>query len=60
LLEVSVGDTGQGELPPHTLVNLGAGQVVGEMALIDHGLRSATVRCVSENASLIVMQRDAF
>jgi carbonic anhydrase/acetyltransferase-like protein (isoleucine patch superfamily) len=60
MLEISVGETGQGELPPHTVVNLGEGQVVGEMALIDHGPRSATVRCVSETCSLIVMQRDDF
>ncbi len=60
LLEVSVGEAGQGELPPHTIVNLGEGQVVGEMALIDHGPRSATVRCVSEACSLIVMPSGAF
>jgi carbonic anhydrase/acetyltransferase-like protein (isoleucine patch superfamily) len=60
LLEISVGEAGQGELPPHTIVNLGEGQVVGEMALIDHGPRSATVRCVSETCALIVMEREAF
>jgi carbonic anhydrase/acetyltransferase-like protein (isoleucine patch superfamily) len=59
LLEISVGETGQGELPPHTIVSLGEGQVVGEMALIDHGPRSATVRCISETCALIVMERDA-
>ncbi len=60
LLEVSVGEAGQGELPPHTIVNLGEGQVVGEMALIDHGPRSATVRCISDVCSLIVMPSEAF
>jgi carbonic anhydrase/acetyltransferase-like protein (isoleucine patch superfamily) len=60
LLEISVGDSRQGDLPPYTIVNLGEGQVVGEMALIDHGPRSATVRCVSEACSLIVVERDAF
>jgi len=60
LLEISVGEAGQGELPPHTVVNLGEGQVVGEMALIDHGPRSATVRCISEDCSLIKMEREAF
>jgi carbonic anhydrase/acetyltransferase-like protein (isoleucine patch superfamily) len=60
LLEISVGESGQGELPPHTIVNLGEGQVVGEMALIDHGPRSATVRCVTEACSLIVIKRKAF
>jgi carbonic anhydrase/acetyltransferase-like protein (isoleucine patch superfamily) len=60
LLEVSIGETGQGVLPPHTVVNLGEGQVVGEMALIDHGPRSATVRCISPACSLMVVERDSF
>ena len=60
LLEVSVGEGGQGELPPHTVVHLGEGQVVGEIALIDHGPRSATVRCVSAACRLIVIERDDF
>ena len=60
LLEISVGENAQGELPPQTVVNLGAGQVVGEMALIDRGPRSATARCVSETCNLIVIEREAF
>ncbi len=60
LLEISVGEGGQGELPPRTVVHLGEGQVVGEMALIDRGPRSATVRCVSQNCALIVIEREAF
>ena len=35
-----------------TLVNLGPGQVVGEMALVDQGTRSATVR-VATDATII-------
>ncbi len=60
LLEVSVGETGAGSAPAHTIVTLGEGQVVGEMALIDRGPRSATVRCVSETCTLMVVERDAF
>jgi carbonic anhydrase/acetyltransferase-like protein (isoleucine patch superfamily) len=60
LLEVSVGAAAHGALAPHTVVSLGEGQVVGEMALIDRGPRSATVRCVSPTCSLVVMERDAF
>jgi CRP-like cAMP-binding protein len=56
LVEVTVGEAGEG---PRTVVNLGTGQVVGEMALVDRGPRSATVRCVTE-ATLNVLQRDAF
>jgi CRP-like cAMP-binding protein len=56
LVEVSTGETGEG---PHTVVNLGTGQAVGEMALVDRGPRSTTVRCVTE-AVLNVIQRDAF
>jgi CRP-like cAMP-binding protein len=60
LLEVSVGEPGQEDLPAHTVVNLGEGQVVGEMGLIDRGPRSATVRCVSDTCTVMVMERQAF
>jgi CRP/FNR family transcriptional regulator/CRP/FNR family cyclic AMP-dependent transcriptional regulator len=56
LVEVTVGEVGEG---PRTVVNLGTGQVVGEMALVDRGPRSATVRCVTD-ATLNVIERDAF
>lgn len=45
---------------PRTVVNLGQGQVFGEMALVDYGPRSATVRVISENATLQAIPRDAF
>ncbi len=60
LVEVSVGELGQGELPPHTVVNMGAGQIVGEMSLIDHGPRSATVRCATPTCQALVVEREAF
>lgn len=60
LLEVTVGEFGAGVLPPHTVVNLGAGQVVGEMSLVDHGPRSATVRCATSECHVLVIQREAF
>ena len=44
---------------PRSVVNLGTGQVVGEMALVDSGPRSATVRCVTD-AVVNVIGRDAF
>ncbi|RLC88347.1 MAG: hypothetical protein DRI37_05330 [Chloroflexi bacterium] len=38
-----------------TLVVLGAGQGFGEMAVLDAGPRSATIRCVSERAEVFVI-----
>jgi len=51
------------ELPtpaPQTIVSLGQGQVFGEMALIDKGPRSATVRCTADGSELYVIRRDDF
>ena len=58
MVEVTVGDSAEGA--PRTEVNLGTGQVVGEMALVDRGPRSATVRCVTEAATVNAIQREAF
>jgi CRP/FNR family transcriptional regulator, cyclic AMP receptor protein len=60
MLEVTVGEQGHGGLPAHTVVNLGSGQVVGEMSLVDHGPRSATVRCVTDTCRVLVIERPAF
>ncbi|MFQ5943043.1 MAG: cyclic nucleotide-binding domain-containing protein [Anaerolineales bacterium] len=45
---------------PRTVVNLGQGQVFGEMALVDYGPRSATVRVISETATLQAIPRQSF
>ena len=42
------------------IIRLGAGQIFGEMALVDQGLRSATVRCSTSPTRLFIMQRDDF
>jgi CRP/FNR family cyclic AMP-dependent transcriptional regulator len=45
---------------PQAIVSLGRGQVFGEMALIDKGPRSATVRCTADGSQLYVIGRDDF
>lgn len=45
---------------PRTVVNLGHGQVFGEMALVDYGPRSASIRVVSDAATVQAIHRDAF
>ena len=42
------------------VVNLGQGQIIGEMSLIDQGPRSATVRAISDAVIVQVIHRDAF
>lgn len=42
------------------LVNLGTGQTVGEIALIDQGTRSATVRAIGDGTILAWVDRDTF
>ena len=50
--------TGPPQLTP--VVRLGQGQFFGEMALVDHGARSATVRCVEDGTTLYVIPRQEF
>ncbi len=45
---------------PRTVVNLGQGQIFGEMALVDHGPRSASVRAISEKTVVQAIRRDDF
>jgi len=56
-VEVILEDTPAGS---QTAVYLGRGQIFGEMALIDYGERSATIRCASKKAGLAVIERDDF
>jgi CRP-like cAMP-binding protein len=42
------------------VVSLGSGQVLGEMALLDQGPRSASLRATSEPTVLQVIQRNHF
>ena len=49
---------GPPELTP--VVQLGQGQLFGEIALVDMGARSATIRAVSDGTKLFVIPRDTF
>jgi len=42
------------------IVNLGEGQLVGEMSLVDKGPRSATVRAITDSTVVQVIRRDQF
>lgn len=56
LVEVMV----RGRLNPRVVVNLGAGQLIGEMSLVDRGPRSATVRAIHNPTITQVIQHDDF
>jgi len=57
MVEVSISMPEQDSTP---LINLGAGQVVGEMALVDQGARSATVKAMHDETVVHVAPHDAF
>jgi len=48
------------EEPRRAVVNLGPGQLIGEMAVVDQGPRSATVQAVEEPTVVQVISRDEF
>jgi CRP-like cAMP-binding protein len=49
---------GPPELTP--VVQLGQGQIFGEMALVDQGVRSATIRVIEDGTKLFVVPREQF
>jgi CRP/FNR family cyclic AMP-dependent transcriptional regulator len=50
----------QGLSDARSLVVLGKGQVIGEMALIDQGYRSASVKATKQGATLYRIESDTF
>ena len=48
------------EQSPRTIVHLGKGQIFGEMALVDHGPRSATVRAAFDPTKVLIIHCDDF
>ncbi len=61
-IQVDPDTIGKGgdEHQPSTIAVLRRGQCFGEVALVDQGLRSASARCGSETAKLMVIDRDDF
>lgn len=45
---------------PHAVVNLGRGQIFGEMSLVDRGPRSASVRSVGDDTLVQVLRGEEF
>lgn len=56
-VEVLVGED---PATAHSAVYLGRGQIFGEMALVDYGERSATIRCASDRALIDRIKREDF
>jgi len=56
MVEILVGAGDQDARP---VLNLGTGQVFGEMALVDRGARSATVRAMTNETVLYAIPSDA-
>ena len=55
-----VGEKQDQQLEPVALTELRQGQVFGEVALVDQGLRSATARISQDNTQLLSIPRDRF
>jgi CRP-like cAMP-binding protein len=45
---------------PMPIIHLGKGQIFGEVALVDRGLRSASVNAASDGTKLYAISRDEF
>jgi CRP/FNR family transcriptional regulator, cyclic AMP receptor protein len=56
-VQVSLSTASESSTP---LINLGEGQVFGEMALLDQGARSATIKALSNDTALSVIAHDTF
>lgn len=54
----AVGSGGQEAIEPVVLTELRQGQVVGEVALVDQGVRSATIRVSRDDTLLLRLRRD--
>ena len=48
------------QAPPRVVINLGIGQLIGEMSLVDRGPRSATLRAIHNPTIVQVIRYDDF
>jgi len=48
------------EADPRVVINLGTGQIIGEMSLVDRGPRSASVRAINSPTIVQVIRHDDF
>ncbi len=59
LVSPALVQSAKGEPPrPWTIATIRRGQTFGEIALVDQGLRSASARCASRKAQLLVIPRE--
>lgn len=56
LVEVTIRE----RTTPRVVVNLGVGQLIGEMSLVDRGTRSATVKAIQDPTIVQVIQHEEF
>ena len=59
-VEILISSNGLRNSKERRIGILDRGQSFGEVALVDQGLRSATVRCLSETCRLLEIKRDEF
>lgn len=59
-VEILVGHSGLSKFGEKRVGILDRGQSFGEVALVDQGLRSATVRCLSDTCRLLEISRNDF
>lgn len=55
-----IPSTPAGGANPRAVVNLGRGQLIGEMTLVDYGPRSASVKAISDPTVLQAIHREQF
>lgn len=58
--EIEILVNSEDDAQPKRIALLRTGQLFGEIALVDQGLRSASARCLSESCRLLEIARDDF